>query len=83
MYFQVSDLKGRNFLELLDDDSNPLELSAIKSSLWLQYFGHSNSLCTRATRAIINHAPISEYQLRFFFREEFACPCILYPIESR
>ena len=83
MYFQESDLKGRNFLELLDNNSNPLKLSAIKSSLWLQYFGHFNFICTRATRAIINHTPISEYQLRFFSREEFACPCILYPIESR
>jgi len=59
--FQVSDLKGRNFLELLDDNSNPLELSVSKGDPWLQYFGHSNSLCTRATRAIVNHAPISKY----------------------
>ena len=81
--FQVSDLKGRNFLELLDDDSNPLELSASKGDPWLQYFGHSNSLCTRATRAIVNHAPISKYWLRFFPREEFACPYSSYPIESR
>ena len=58
MSFQVSDLKGRNFLELLDNDSNPLELSAIKGGPWLQYFSHSNSLCTKA---IINHAPISKY----------------------
>jgi len=61
MSFQALDLKGGNFLELLDDDSNPLELSVIKGSLWLQYFGHSNSLYARATRAIINYAPISEY----------------------
>jgi len=46
---------------LLDDDSNPLELSAIKGGPWLQYFGYSNSLCTRATKAIINHASISKY----------------------
>jgi len=83
MSFQVSDLKGRNFLELLNDDSNPLKPSAIKGGFWLQYFGHSNSLCTRATRAIVNYAPIGEYKLRFFPREEFAFPCSLYPIESR
>ena len=46
-------------------------------------FSHSNSLCARATRAIMNHAPIGEYRLRFFSREEFKCPCSLYPIESR
>jgi len=37
----------------------------------------------RATRAIVNHAPIGEYRLRFFPKEEFSCPCGLYPIESR
>ena len=30
MNFQASDLKGRNFLELLNNDSNPLKLSTIK-----------------------------------------------------
>ena len=30
------------------------------------FFGHSNSLYARATRAIVNHAPIREYHLRFF-----------------
>ena len=44
---------------------------------------HSNLLCTRATRAITNHAPIGEYRLRFFPREEFKCLCSQYPIESR
>ena len=45
MIFQASDDKGRNFLDLVDDDNNPLELSYSKGSTWLQYFGHSNSLC--------------------------------------
>jgi len=83
MTFQVSDLKGKNFLELLDNNLKPIELLAIKGSPWLQYFGHSNSLYTRATRAIVNHAPICEYRLRFFPREDFSCSCSLYPIESR
>jgi len=82
MNFQASNLKGKNFLELLNNDSNPLELSIIKSKPWLQYFGHSNSLCTRTTRAIVNHAPIGEYQLKFFSIEEFTCPCGVYLIES-
>ena len=83
MSFQALDLKEKNFLELLNNDSNSLELSAIKGNLWLQYFGYSSSLCTRATKAIINHTPVSKYQLKFFAREEFACSCSLYPIESR
>ena len=35
MSFQVSDLKGRNFLELLDSDQNPIKPSTIKGSPWL------------------------------------------------
>jgi len=83
MTFQASDLKGKHFLDLVDGDNNPLEPSYIKGGPWLQNFGHSNSLCARASRAIINHVPIGEYRLRFFPNEEFRCPCGQYPIESR
>ena len=83
MIFQASDSKERNFLELTNDDLNPIELLTIKGGPWLQHFSHSNSLCTRATRAIINHAPISKYQLRFFPREDFSYLCESYPIEFR
>ena len=37
----------------------------------------------RVTRAITNHAPISQYRLRFFSKEEFKCLCGLYLIESQ
>ena len=83
MSFQVADLKGKNFLELLDNDLNPIKPSTIKGGLQLQQFGYSNSLCAKATKAIVNHTPISEYHLRFFPREDFLCPCGLYPIENR
>ena len=75
MMFQASDLKGNHFLDLMNRDNNPLESLYIRSGLWLQNFGHSNSLCTRATRAITNHAPIGEYRLRFFPNKEFKCLC--------
>jgi len=81
--FQVSDLKGNQFLDLVDRDNNLLELSYIKGSPWLQNFSHSNSLCVRATRAITNHAPIGEYRLRFFPNKEFKCLYDQYPIKSR
>ena len=81
--FQASDLKEKNVLELLNSDLKPIEPLAIKGSSWLQHFGHFNSLCARATRAIVNHTPISKYCLRFFSREDFLYPCGLYPIESR
>ena len=81
MSFQVLDLKGRNFLNLLDNNFNPLELSNIKDSPWLQHFGHSNSLCARATRAIVNHTLIGKYRLRFFSRKDFLYLCSLYSIK--
>ena len=81
--FQVSDNKERNFLDLLNDNLSTIELMYSKEGSWLKYFGHSNSLYARATRAIVNHSPIGEYWLRFFPREEFACPCSKYPIKTR
>ena len=83
MTFQASDHKGNHFLELVDNDNNIIEPTYTKGGPWLKVFGHSNSLCAWATRAITNHAPIGEYRLRFFPNEEFKCPCSLYPIESR
>jgi len=83
MTFQASDRKGKHFLNLLDDELNVIEPSYTKGGPWLQSFGHSNLLCTRAARAIINHAPIGEYRLRFFPSMDFSCPYNNYPIKSR
>ena len=82
MTFQASDSKGNQFLNLLNDNFNIIEPFYAKGGPWLQLFGHSNSLCVHAFRAITNHAPIGEYRLRFFSREEFKCLCGLYSIES-
>ena len=83
MTFQVSDGKGRQFLNLVDDNLNIIEPVYTKEGSWLQVFGHSNSLCTHTTRAITNYAPIGEYHLRFFPNEDFKCLCGNYPIKSR
>ena len=83
MIFQALDIKEKQFLDLLNSDDNIIKPSYIKGGSWLRYFGHSNSLCARATRAIINHAPIGEYRLRFFLREDFSCSCSSHPIETR
>jgi len=83
MTFQASDLKGKQFLNLLDDNYNIIEPSYIKGGSWLKVFSYSNSLCARATHTITNHTPIDKYRLRFFPREEFKYPCRSYPIESR
>ena len=81
--FQVLDLKRKHFLDLVSSDNNIIELSYIKGSSQLKHFGHSNSLCARALRAITNHTPICEYRLRFFPMEDFSCSYGLYPIETR
>ena len=78
---QSSDAKERQFLELFNDDLHFIELSYSKEGLWLKFFNHSNLLCTKALRAIINHALIEEYCLRFFPQEEFKYPCEQYPIK--
>jgi len=83
MTFQTSDLKESQFFNLLDSDDNIIEPSYIKGGVWLKFFGHSNSLCIRASRAITNHALTREYRLRFFLKEKFKYLCGLYPIESR
>jgi len=83
MTFQALDRKGYHFLNLLDDELNDIEPSYVKGGPWLQSFGHSNSLCAHATRAITGHAPIEEYRLQFFPCMDFSCPCNNYPIESR
>ena len=83
MLFQAAYSKGGNFLDLLDNNRNPIKPSSIKGGPWLQHFGYSNLLCTQASRAIINHALIGEYRLRFFPREKFTCPYGNYLIETR
>jgi len=81
--FQALDGKEKHFLDLVDNNLNIIESAYTKGRSWLQVFGHSNSLCAHATRAITNHAPIDEYWLRFFPNKDFKYPCNDYPIESR
>jgi len=63
MTFQASDLKGKHFLNLLNDDLTNIKPSYTKGGPWINHLGHSNSLCARATQAITNHAPIEGIQL--------------------
>jgi len=66
-----------------NDNYLPTKLTYLRDGLWLKIIGYSNFLCIRATRAIINHAPIWEYCLRFFLKKNFSCLYRVYPIESR
>ena len=81
--FQALDYKGKNFLNLNNNDNLPTRPTYSKGGIWLKLIGHSNSLCVWTTRAITNYTPIGEYHLRFFPKESFACPCRDYPIKSR
>ena len=82
-HMTVVTFKGNQFLDLLDDNNNNIKPSYVKRELWLKTIGYLNSICVCATRAITNHAPTSEYRLRFFSREEFKYSCGRYPIKSR
>jgi len=83
MTFQALDYKGKNFLDLNDNDKLPTRLTHSKEDAWLKYFGHLNILCTCAVRAITNYALIGKYHLRFFPKEFFTCPYEDYPIKTR
>jgi len=83
MTFQASNKKGNHFIKLLDNDNKSLEPTYSKGRTWLKYFEYSNSLCVRVTRAIVNHASIGKYRLRFFSKEDFKCPCGNHLIETR
>jgi len=83
MTFQTLDLKGRNFLDLLNKERLPITPTYMKGGAWLKHFSHSNTLCARAIRTITNYASIGECYLWFFSKELFKCPYSVYPIESR
>jgi len=82
MYFQASDYKGKQFLDLEDNDKT-IASTYTKGRAWLKHVGRSNSLTMRITRLITNHAPISEYRQQFFPNEPHACPCKKAPVETR
>jgi len=63
MYFQASEYKKRNFLELNNDNNIPICLIYAKGRVWLKNFGFLNLLYVYVTRLVTNHAPISEYRL--------------------
>ena len=83
MYFQASDYKGRNFLDLHNDNSNPIYLAYSKDRAQLKYFGFSNLLYAYITRLITNYTLIGEYRQSFFPNTLVICLYSNSPIETR
>ena len=55
MTFQASDYKERNFLDLNNNNNQPIYLTYSKSSAWLKHFGLLNLIYLCITRLIINY----------------------------
>jgi len=75
--------QGRHFLPLKGGIKNLLQPSYAKGGGWLPFIGESVTLCARATRAILNHAPIGEFRQCFFPAECIQCPCGHCQVETR
>jgi len=73
--FKDSKKKGQLFLEFEDNNECVIKPTYTKGGLWLLHIGISNSVCTRFTCMILEHAPIGEYQQRFFPNTAIHCPC--------
>ena len=81
--FKDSKKKGQLFLDFEDDNERVIKLTYAKGGLWLPYIGISNSICVRFTRMMLGHAPIGEYQQRFFPNAAFHCLCGEADVETR
>jgi hypothetical protein len=68
------DLRGTNGKEL-----RPL---THKNGPWLSLAGSNNALMARLVRSIMLHAPLGEYQMRFFPAEDPFCLHCLGPRQS-
>ena len=73
--FNRPTVQGRHFPTLRGKNHKPLQPSYSKGGSWLTHIGQLVTLCARATRAILNHAPIGEYRQCFFPAECTQCPC--------
>lgn len=75
IYFQASNYKRKNFLDLNDNYGYLICPSYSKDSVWLKYFELFNSLYVWITRLITNYTSIGKYRQRFFPNESIACSC--------
>ena len=81
--FSYPSSQGRHFLSLKGGNRKSLQPSYTKGGSWLLFIAESVTLCARATRAILNHAPIGEFRQCFFPAECTQCPCGHCQVETR
>jgi hypothetical protein len=68
--------RGSNFLHLWGKEGKMPQPSSYKGGKWLQAFGSDVRLCARASRAILDHAPIGAYCQRFHMGDHnYWCHC--------
>jgi len=72
--FKDSNKKGQLFLEFEDNNEQVIKPTYAKGGSWLLHIGISNSVCTKFTHMMLRHAPIGEYQQRFFPNTAIHCP---------
>jgi len=81
--FKNSKKKGQLFLEFEDNNNRVIKPTYTKRELWLPHIGALNSVCMRFTCMILGHAPIGEYQQRFFPNIPIQCPCSEADVETK
>jgi len=84
MTFQALDYKGKNFLDLNDDDNLPTRPTYSKGGAWLKYFGHSNMLCAYTICCVHTLSEPSQIMPQLAnIISGFTCLCGEYPIKTR
>jgi len=83
MFFENTPYKGNHFLDTYNNDDHLITPTYSKGGSWLNTIGTSNSICTRVTCLITNHAPTGEYGARFFPDKASLCPCNVAQLETR
>ena len=73
--FQDEQYRGNFFLPLVETKGTAISPMYANGGAWLRYVGEDVTLCTQMCRAILNHAPISDYYRRFNIPETHSCPC--------
>jgi len=73
--FMTNPKRGQCFFDFEDENQKVIKPTYAKGSSWLPSIGFTNLLCACFTRMTTSHAPIREYQQRFFSHLPISCSC--------